>query len=109
MAVAIVVEATDSSLHRARDLQEAVSAPVLASIPTIVLDWDRAALFRLRLRHAFAATAVVVFCLMGGAATYVYVNGAPGWVAAAIAPGESQAPAGWEAASLGGRSARERG
>ena len=87
----VVAEATDSSLHRARDLQLAVNVPVLAAIPTILLESDRARLLRRRLQQALAAGAVVLFCLVGGAATYVVVNGAPGWVAAVVG-GEDEEP-----------------
>ena len=87
----VVAEATDSSLHRARDLQLAVNVPVLAASPPILLESDRARLLRRRLQQALAAGAVVLFCLVGGAATYVVVNGAPGWVAAVVG-GEDEEP-----------------
>ena len=83
-AAGIVAEANDSSLHRARDLQFAVNVPVLASIPTIIFESDRAQLMQKRFRQTVAVAGVVIFCLAGGAATYVFVNGAPGWVAAVL-------------------------
>ena len=106
-AAGIVAEATDSSLHRARDLQAAVNVPVLASIPTILLASDRAALMRTRIRQLVAAGAVVVFCLVGGAVTYVVVNGAPGWMSAAMGDGSSDAPA--EGAARATRGPAQRG
>ncbi len=76
----VAVENFDTSLHAARDLQSAVKLPVFASIPAIVLDSDRADMNRRRLRYAAATMAVVVVCLFGGAASYVVVNGRPGWL-----------------------------
>lgn len=95
-AAGIVAEATDSSLHRARDLQLAVNVPVLASIPNILFDSDRALILRKRIRQSVAVAGVVIFCLVGGAATYVFVNGAPGWIAAVM--GGAEGPSSDEAA-----------
>jgi hypothetical protein len=36
-----------------------------------------------------AASAVVFFCLVGGAVTYMYVNGLPGWLASVVEGSES--------------------
>jgi len=79
--VAVLSEMADSSLHGSRQLQSSLGIPVLAAIPSIVLESDRAARWRRQASLAVAAAAVVVFCLVGGAATYVYVNGGPGWLA----------------------------
>jgi uncharacterized protein involved in exopolysaccharide biosynthesis len=76
-AVAILVEATDPSIHDARRLQFELQLPVLASIPKIWLEADRIALRRQRLRAAAATAALVVFALVGGAANYMWVNGPP--------------------------------
>jgi succinoglycan biosynthesis transport protein ExoP len=73
--VGIALEATDPSVHTARQLQGALRIPVLAAIPQIWLESDRAAQRRGRLRTAFAMVAVSVFCLVGGAVNYVWVNG----------------------------------
>jgi polysaccharide chain length determinant protein (PEP-CTERM system associated) len=86
----ILIEATDSSVHGARQLQDALSIPVLASIPAIMLESDRAARARRRLRQAVAGAAVAVFCLVGGAVTYVFVNGAPGWLSAVVEQAEEE-------------------
>ena len=89
VAGAVVSEATDTSFWLVRDVQSAFSIPVLASIPEIVLESDRAAMRRKLVRNTLAATSIVLFCLVGGAATYVYVNGTPGWLSSLI---EGEAP-----------------
>jgi hypothetical protein len=75
--IGILRESVDSSLHNARQLQMAVAIPVLASIPKILLEADLAALRRSRIRTSMGAAAVVCFALVGGAANYLWVNGAP--------------------------------
>ncbi|MGH0034418.1 MAG: GumC family protein [Myxococcota bacterium] len=81
----LVVELLDGSVHGARELQGALGVPVLASIPSILLESDRAARTRRRFQLALAAATFTVFCLVGGAATYMWVNGAPGFVQALLA------------------------
>ena len=82
---AVVIEATDTSVHDARKLQTRLQLPVLASIPQIWLEADRAVQRRRRLRLAATTIAIVIFCLVGGAANYLWVNGAPGFLESAIA------------------------
>jgi len=77
VALGLVVESIDSSVHQSRDLQAATNVPVLASIPAILLEPDRAARTRKIFREAIIAAVFVVFCLSGGAVTYFYVNGFP--------------------------------
>ena len=77
-AMGIVLEATDSSVHTARQLQNAIRLPVLASIPQIMLESDRRALRRQRIGTGLAAVTMVVFALVGGFASYVWVNGGHG-------------------------------
>jgi polysaccharide chain length determinant protein (PEP-CTERM system associated) len=74
-ALGLAAEITDSTLHQPRDLQRLVDLPVLATIPAILLEPDRARRTRRAIRQGLAAVAVTVFCLVGGAATYFYVNG----------------------------------
>jgi polysaccharide chain length determinant protein (PEP-CTERM system associated) len=76
-AVGVLLEAVDPAVHDARTLQEVMQLPVLASIPKIWLEADRAHLRRRRIRAAFGTAAVVTFALVGGAANYVWVNGSP--------------------------------
>ena len=74
-AVGILLEAIDPSVHTARQLQATLRLPVLAAIPRIWLESDRAAQRRGRIRAALATVAVGVFGLVGGAVNYVWVNG----------------------------------
>jgi hypothetical protein len=75
VAVGLIVESADGSIHSPAQLQAAMNLPVLATIPPIMLEADRVARTRTLIRQAIAASVVVVFCLLGGAGTYVYVNG----------------------------------
>jgi hypothetical protein len=80
--LAVLAEAADRTFRSGRALQPAVGLPVLASIPRIVLESDRVALRRKRLRQAVAAAAVVLVVLAGSVAGNWMVNGAPGPVKA---------------------------
>jgi polysaccharide chain length determinant protein (PEP-CTERM system associated) len=91
-AAAVMLEGADTSYHGARDLQSSLGIPVLAAIPRILLESDRLAARRQLVRSAVAVATVTVFCLVGGAGTYVFVNGAPGFVRA-VFQGEEPAPA----------------
>lgn len=77
--IGLVAEMTDSSLHTSNELQTALGIPVLASVPRIMLEADRVARSRRIRRETFAAIGVVVIVLLCGAATYVFVNGFPGF------------------------------
>ncbi len=76
-AIGVLLEALDPAVHDARGLQLALRIPVLASIPQIWLEADRARMRRRRLRAAFGTVALVGFALVGGAANYLWVNGSP--------------------------------
>jgi len=77
-AAGLVAESTDTSVHQPRELQQMAGLPVLASIPAVMLEPDRAQRVRRVLWQGAAAVAVTVFFLAGGAVTYLYVNGWPG-------------------------------
>lgn len=77
-ALGILIEATDSSVHSVRQLQNVIQLPVLASIPQIMLESDRRTLRRQRIRTGLAAVTMVLFALAGGVASYVWVNGGHG-------------------------------
>jgi len=80
VVVGVIAEGTDPSFHQERDLQSSVGIPVLAVIPAINFDEDlerRRQFYRVR---AAAISAVTAACLLGGFATYVFVNGAPPWL-----------------------------
>ncbi len=72
------IEMADASIHTPAQLQAAMNIPVLAAIPPIMLESDRIARNRSLIKQGIAAAAVVLFCLVGGAITYYYVNGSPG-------------------------------
>jgi polysaccharide chain length determinant protein (PEP-CTERM system associated) len=74
LGMAIVREATDSSFHAPRALQDGLRVPVLASIPKILLDSDRAAQRQRRRREMLLASAVTSVCLLTAGLGYVYVN-----------------------------------
>jgi len=99
---AIVVEGADSSFYAATDLQTSMGAPVLAAIPEIMLESDLRARRRQTLRKFAAATAVTLFCLLGGAGSYLYVNGAPGWLSMGAAEEEGIEEAAPSEADAGG-------
>jgi polysaccharide chain length determinant protein (PEP-CTERM system associated) len=80
VGVGALRESVDSSLHSARQLQTAISIPVLAAIPKILLEADLAALRRSRIRVSLGAAFVICFALVGGAANYLWVNGAPAFL-----------------------------
>jgi polysaccharide chain length determinant protein (PEP-CTERM system associated) len=88
VAVGMLVESMDPAVHDALSLQTALRIPVLAAIPQIWLEVDRARMRRSRIRATFATASLVVFALVGGAANYVWVNGWP-----LRAPEELGAPA----------------
>jgi succinoglycan biosynthesis transport protein ExoP len=89
---AVLLEAADSSFHGARQLQAALRLPVLVSIPGIVLESDRAAMRRRRVRNALAAVAVICLVLAGAVAGNWTVNGVPGFVQAIIEGEELATP-----------------
>jgi polysaccharide chain length determinant protein (PEP-CTERM system associated) len=90
LVIIVLLEGTDPSVHDPRRLQSRLQLPVLASIPEIWLEADRVLQRRRRLRTAAATAAVVAFALAGGAANYLWVNGAPRFLESAP-PGEEEA------------------
>ena len=84
--VGLLLESGDSSFHVARDLQQKLRIPVLAEIPAILLDADRAAARRRRFRTVLAAGALTLFVLIFSSGGYFYVNVLPGWRAKNEAP-----------------------
>jgi polysaccharide chain length determinant protein (PEP-CTERM system associated) len=87
--VAVLLESADTSFHGARDLQSKLRIPVLAEIPEILLDSDRAANRRRHFRTAFAASLVVFLVLVGSGGGYFFVNVLPGWRAEEAKPPET--------------------
>ena len=76
--LAILTESTDSSFHGARDLQAVLKIPVLGAVPSILLDGDRRALRRQRMRLTAATITVTLLVLIGSAGGYLWVNGRGG-------------------------------
>jgi hypothetical protein len=74
--VALTAEVSDSSLHTSNALQAALGIPVLVSVPKIMLESDRMERSRRILRESLVAAGIVAFVLVGGVATYFFVNGA---------------------------------
>ncbi|MDJ0869032.1 MAG: hypothetical protein QNK03_23190 [Myxococcota bacterium] len=74
VAVGVLLTAADSSYSDPSAVQNSLRIPVLASIPGILLDADRRALRRRRVRELAAALLVAGVTLTGAAAGYVYLN-----------------------------------
>ena len=90
--IGLVSEVGDSSLHTSNELQQSLGIPVLVAVPRIMLESDRAARSRRILRETLAAIALVIFVLVGGVATYWFVNiRGPGVAAEAEAPPAAEA------------------
>jgi polysaccharide chain length determinant protein (PEP-CTERM system associated) len=82
--IAVLLEASDDSFHSARRLQAALRIPVLAAIPSILLDRDRALRRRRRVRSLALASVVALVVLTGSGVGYVWVNGLPGLIKSLI-------------------------
>jgi polysaccharide chain length determinant protein (PEP-CTERM system associated) len=101
VAMGLVLETSDSSIHDARRLQTYTNMPVLVSIPSIRLDPDRRLRRRRLLLELVIAGVISLFFLAGGLVSYVYVNrsapakveeasdGAPRREASSLVPDES--------------------
>lgn len=74
VGLALLLDSVDSSYHDPRSLQAALRLPVLASIPAILLDPDRAKIRRRNIRDAFAAVALGGFVLASALVGYLVVN-----------------------------------
>ncbi len=90
VAAGVIAEGTDPSYHVSRELQAAVGIPVIAVIPSILLDPDLAAQRRKLRWRIFLATALTGFCLVGGVVTYIWVNGAPSWMGEILSGQEAE-------------------
>lgn len=83
----LLLESTDTTFHGARQLQGALRIPVLAAIPSIVLEADRFAARRRSLRRGLAAAGVIGIVL-GTSAFGYWWNSMGG-----SEPSEAEAPA----------------
>jgi polysaccharide chain length determinant protein (PEP-CTERM system associated) len=75
--VGLLTESADTSFHAAGDLQATLRIPVLAAIPAILLDADRALLRRRRMRRLWYAVSAGGLVLAAAAGGYAYNNGLP--------------------------------
>lgn len=74
VAMGLVLETSDSSIHDARRLQSYANMPVLVSIPSIRLDPDRRLRRRRLIVELMIAGFVALFFLAGGLVSYILVN-----------------------------------
>ena len=72
---ALLLEAADSSMHGAREAQTTLGVPVLAAIPKVKLEWDRARERRRRLVAVGLGLGLAAVTLVGAGAGYWIVNG----------------------------------
>ncbi|MEM7413197.1 MAG: hypothetical protein AAF430_23405 [Myxococcota bacterium] len=93
VGVGVLLEATDTSPHSPRQLQDRLQLPVLAAIPEIWLESDRVRARRERFRTTMVTAGLVVFALVGGAGTYLWVNGVPRFLSFGGSETEQSAPA----------------
>jgi polysaccharide chain length determinant protein (PEP-CTERM system associated) len=88
--LALLAEVTDLSFHDARSLQSRLGIPVLAALPPVVLESDRALARTRRLRNAFGAALVTSFVLVASLAGNWIVNGPPGPLARLLGGGGAE-------------------
>jgi hypothetical protein len=74
----LLAEVTDLSFHDPRSLQSRLGIPVLAALPPVMLESDRALTRARRVRTVFGAVVVTGVVLVGSLAGNWIVNGPPG-------------------------------
>ncbi|HEX2486340.1 MAG TPA: hypothetical protein VHQ66_13615, partial [Myxococcota bacterium] len=75
VAAGLLLEVVDSSVHGSREAQGAFGMPVLASIPKVMLEWDRARARRRRFLAIAFGLSLTAVTLLGAGAGYWIVNG----------------------------------
>lgn len=83
----LLMEVADTSYQSARDVQQSLRIPVLATVPSIVLDADRRTLKRRQLVELVAASTFAVVLLAGSWVAYKTVNTTPAAPQAAVSAG----------------------
>jgi polysaccharide chain length determinant protein (PEP-CTERM system associated) len=78
VGAAVLLEVADTSVHGPRELQAAFRLPVLAAIPRVLLESDRARIRRRRFAAGALAASVTLVTLVGAGAGYWIVNGGAG-------------------------------
>lgn len=91
--VGVISEGLDPSFHQERDLQSSVGIPVLAVIPSIQFEEELEQRRHTYTMRAIALASITAFCLLGGFVTYIFVNGAPGWLSGIVGSAEEGAAA----------------
>ena len=105
----LLAEVTDLSFHDARSLQSRLGIPVLAAVPPVVLESDRAHTRARRLRGAVGAALVTSVVLVASLAGNWIVNGPPGPLSRLLGAGAGdRAPAAAAQAPAGGPGAGRR-
>lgn len=89
----LLVESADTSFHGARQLQGALRIPVLAAIPSIVLESDRIAARRRSLRRGIVTAGIVGAVLGSSLFGYWWTNMAGSAPSASERPAQTTAPA----------------
>ncbi len=95
---AVLLEAGDDSFRSTRRLQSVLRIPVLAAIPGILLERDRALRRRRRVRSVALASLLTLLVLTGSGFGYLWVNGVPAPLKSLI---EGEPPAEADAAERG--------
>jgi polysaccharide chain length determinant protein (PEP-CTERM system associated) len=91
----LLAEVTDLSFHEPRSLQSRLGIPVLAAVPPVLLESDRALSRARRVRGLFGAAVVASVVLVASLAGNWMVNGPPGPLAGLVRAGAGEAvPAG---------------
>jgi protein tyrosine kinase modulator len=83
----LLAEITDLSFHDARSLQDRLGIPVLAAVPPVVLESDRALARARNFRQLIGVGAVVSLVLVASLAGHWIVNGPPGPLAGLLSGG----------------------
>jgi hypothetical protein len=88
----LLAEVTDLSFHDPRSLQSRLGIPVLAALPPVLLESDRAQTRARRVRSVFGAAIVTSAVLFASLAGHWIVNGPPGPLARLLSGGGRAAP-----------------
>jgi hypothetical protein len=86
----LLAEVTDLSFHDPRSLQSRLGIPVLAAVPPVLLESDRALARARRARNAFGVALVTSVMLVASLAGNWIVNGPPGPLARLISGASSE-------------------
>jgi polysaccharide chain length determinant protein (PEP-CTERM system associated) len=87
----LLAEVTDLSFHDPRSLQSRLGIPVLAAVPPVLLESDRALTRTRRMRSAFGAALVTSLVLVASLAGNWIVNGPPGPLARLVSGASREA------------------